>query len=373
MNAKEAIQLAEARTPEGWGLNPHGIYGNFSNWPHEVKFYVKCPVCGLVHGDFKSLRDAHSQKLCSNCNRITIDKLKDEIKDVVTDPEHKPKEMAKLMGEAIDTFDPFDTPPEAGGTIPPEDEPDLDPADTKGEIERLLLGNWVDVALRLFASEESYTLTDLTIDERWSERNGNYDPANLGDTTAFKIEIGDKEWAVFKSEEEAEAYALIIIRNDLETEPELFTQDWLRSFVDENRLRDSIGDPYEDWDEEVRNLDYEELLQKMVDEDFLYPDDTFFFRLNGDPRVATPKREAALNAKMEEYIEQKKPKIEDPWAWYEDVYGDEEAIKQAIEAVGFDVDKAAASALQADGWSHFVNHYDRNSSTLENGAVYCRI
>lgn len=371
MNALAAIQLVvEKATPEGWA-NAHGIYADLSRWPAEIEYYVKCPVCGLVHGNYKTMREAHGRKLCDTCNLASINKLKKEIVKVVDDPEHKPRAMAKIVGEALgDEFDPFDAPADeiSSTPLPPEDAP----ADTKNEIERLLLGNWVDIALREFSHDQNYALTDIEIDEDWSERHGNYDPQNLGDTEKFKINVDGTEWLIFKDSDVAETYALEIVRSDLETQPELFAQDWLREFVNDDKLKEAIGDPYDYWEDEVRELDYEELLEKMVDEGYVENDDAMFFKLNGEPRIETSKRAAALNAHMEDYIEKEKPEI-DPWEWLEDVYGKEKAGAEAIKMVGIDVDAAAKSAVNTDGWPHFVNHYDGNSHDLENGAAYCRI
>lgn len=372
MNARAAIQLVvEGKAPDGWSTT-RGVYANLSKWPREVEYYVKCPKCGLVHGSFKKMADAHAKKLCDVCNLDAINKLKDEIQDVVHDPEHKPKEMAKLMGEAIERFDPFDEPPEGQGQepapVPPEDLP-VEPEDTKGEIERLLLGNWVDVALREFCEDQHYDLTDLEIDENWGQ--GDYDSNDPESTTKFKVDVGNEEWLFFKSEDEAESYALEIVRNDLESEPEIFSQDWLRQFVDEDRLRNAIGDPYEEWENDVRNLDYEDLLDKMVEEGYVEDDDAVFFKKNGDKRIENPVRVKALNKIMEDYIEREKPSWE-PWDWLEDIYGKEDAQKQAIEMVGIDVDEAAKSAVATDGWPHFIARYDGHSHSLENGGVYCR-
>jgi len=372
MTAKEAIQfVVEGKAPNGWATT-YGIYGNFSRWPAEVDWYVKCPKCGLIHGNYKTMRDAHSKKLCDICNLDAINKLKDEIQDVVHDPEHKPKEML-AFAEGIEYFDPFDTPAEDNGVpLPPEDDPTPNPADTKGEIERLLMSNWVDIALRLFASEEDFPLSDLTIDVRWSEREGNYDAGNLAETLALKIEVDDREYLIFKDDDEAYNYALKIVRNELESEPELFTQSWLRDFVDKDRLKKGIGDPYEYWENDVRNLDYPELLEKLVEEGKIDSDDPVFFKQNGDPRIENPVRIKALNGFMEAYIESDKPTVE-PWDWLRDIYGEEEAVKQAIAIAGVDVDKAAQSAVDTGGVAHFLAHYDHAEHQLENGAMYYRI
>ncbi len=377
MTALEAIQLVvEKKAPEGWATAV-GVYANLTRWPHEVQYYVKCPKCGRVHGDFKSMRDAHAKRLCGGCDLEAIDKLKDQIVQVIDDPEKKVKPMAKIMGEGIEPFNPFDEPPqqpEEGVPIPPEDEPSLEPIDTKGEIERLLLGNWVDVALRQFADDESLDLSDIEIDENWSVQNGNFDNDNREEATAFKVDVGNVEWLIFKDDDAAEAYALEGVKNDLENEPGIFTQDWLKQFVDDEKLAEAIGDPNEDWeDENVGNLDYEELLTKMVDDDYIEFDDPVFFKKNGDARVENKVRYQKLQAIKDDYVEREKPAPPDPWEWLEDVYGREEAAKQAIEMVGIDIDKAAQSAVDTDGWTHFVARYDGHSHNLENGAIYCRI
>lgn len=373
MNAKDAIKLVEGEAPEGWSV-ARGVYANLSRWPHEVQYYVKCPKCGLVHGDFKSMREANSKKLCDLCNLEAINKLKAEIVKVVDEPDHKPKEMAKLVGEAAgETFDPFDAPAQPSPVpVPPEDEPVAEPADTMGEVDRLLLGNWVDVALRRFAEDQNHDLSDMVIDERWSERKGEYDAQNPENTRFFKLEVGGEEWLVFKDDNQAYTYALELVTNDLHESPELFTKSWIQGFVNTEKLAAQIGDPYEEWENEIRDLDYAELLDKMVEEDYVESDDPIFFAKNGNSLRDNKKRTAVLNVYMEDYIEKEKPTI-DPWQWLEDVYGEEEAASEAVKLAGIDYEAAAKSAVKTDGWPHFVARHDGNSHELENGVVYCRI
>ena len=373
MNAKETIQLVvEGKAPDNWAAT-RGVYADLTKWPHEVKYYVKCPKCGLVHGDFKSLRDAMSKKLCDTCNVEAINGLKDQVYDVVHDPEHKPKSMAKIVREDLEPFNPFDEPPEHEGVpVPSEDDPDLGVDATKGEIERLLLGNWLDVALRQFAEAEDVALTDIVIDDHWSERHGNYDPANMEETTAVQFEADARQYMMFKDHDAAEAFALERVKNDLNDEPGIFTQSWLKDFVNEDKLRQAIGDPNEEWENDVRGLYYEDLLDKMVEEGWVEADDPVFFKKNGDKRVETKARVAALNVYMEDYIDRRKPPAPDPWDWLQDIYGKDEAIKQAIEMAGIDIDKAAQSAVDTDGVAHFLSTYDGHEHELENGAVYYR-
>ena len=50
----------------------------------------------------------------------------------------------------------------------------------------------------------------------------------------------------------------------------------------------------------------------------------------------------------------------------------DEAVKQAIKAVGINVKAAAKDAVDTDGWQHFLAHYDGSSHTTDSGLVYWR-
>lgn len=346
MKALEAIQLVvEKKAPKGWS-SALGIYGKFTGWPVTVEYYVKCPKCGKIHGDFKTMREAHAKRLCTTCDMEAIDALKKQIAQV-NDPDHKVKPMAEIVKEAIDPteFDPFDEPPDKpreGVPVPPEDEP----VDTKSEIDRLLLGNWVDIALRELAEELNEPLSDMEI----LDYEGDYDRDNPDDTTHFTVKAGHT-YHVFKNEDTARDYALGLVKDDLEHQPEIFSQGWLEGHIDKERLADAIGDPYENWEEEeVGNLDYEELLQKMVDEGYIDFDDPVFFKKDGNARVENPGRVKKLDQIKDKYVEAEKP----------------------LKLAPIDIDKAADDTIQTDGWQHFVASYDGNSYDLGSGAVYVR-
>jgi hypothetical protein len=368
MKALEAIQLVvEKKAPKGWS-SALGIFGKYSGWPVSVEYYVKCPKCGKVHGDFKTMREAHAKRLCDTCDLEAIKDIKKQVAQV-NDPEHKVKPMAEIVKEAIDPteFNPFSEPPERapeGVPVPPEDEP----TDTKSEIDRLLLGNWVDIALRELAEDLNVPLTDIEI----LDYDGDYTRENPDDTTHFTVKA-DHTYQVFKDEDTASEYALGLVKNDLQNEPEIFAQSWLEGFIDKEKLTDAIGDPYENWEEEeVGNLDYEELLSKLVDEGYIDFDDTVFFKKDGNARAENPGRAKKLEQLKEKYVEEKKPQPPDPFEYLEEIYGKDEAGKEALKLAPIDIDKAAKDAIQTDGWQHFISSYDGNYYDLGSGAVYVR-
>lgn len=338
--------VCEGRTPSGW-LTTRGVYANLSDWPRSVYYYVKCPKCGLVNGHFSSMADAQAQKLCATCNLDAINDLKDQVEKVVNDPGYKPKEMAKIVAEADSSES--------------DDSLNL-------EIDRLLLGNWVDQSLYEFYLEQDADPFEFKI----SEEFGDYNPADKNSTTMFKLRSTHavEDWLFFKNEDIAEAYAVELVTADLQSDPELFNQNWLQQFIDMDKLRAAVGDPHEDWEYEVRDLNYTDLLDKLVAEDYVQADDPLFFTAAGDPRPENTERREAIDQAMTDYIENEKPTV-DPWEFLRDIEGDK-ALEAAIRMGCLDVDEAAKSAVSIDGWPHFVNRYDGSSETLENNSVYCR-
>ena len=55
-----------------------------------------------------------------------------------------------------------------------------------------------------------------------------------------------------------------------------------------------------------------------------------------------------------------------------DVFGDQDAAKQAIRIAGIDTDAAAEDAIAADGAGHFLSSYDGEVHDLPHGGQYWR-
>lgn len=97
MRAKEIIQSLRSHNL----VERHrGLYADLTRGAENATYYVKCPVCGNVHGNYKDTVEAHTKRLCPACNLDAINKIKDEVQKVVSDPAHKPKEMAKIVGNS---------------------------------------------------------------------------------------------------------------------------------------------------------------------------------------------------------------------------------------------------------------------------------
>lgn len=192
----------------------------------------------------------------------------------------------------------------------------------------------------------------------------------------WSITIGTRDheyYRVFKDEDAATEAAKAQVTEDLENEPGLFTQDWLESFINMERLRselyqDARDDDY--WNE--NNPDYDSKIQELIDRDYLDEDPRI--DSDGNELEITPEIEALVDEKWEEMIESfAQSRLEDPiHDFLEDIYGHEDAVKKAIELAGIDYERAAESAVNTDGWQHFLSRDDGNSYDLPGGFVYVK-
>lgn len=343
-----------------------GLYADLSGWPDRpAQYYVKCPKCGQVHGSYSSLRQAHSKRLCQGCDLETVNKLKDEIAQV-DDPGHKLKPISKIIGEAEELL---------------PDEPGFNPRD-----ELLSLGgSWIINAKLELEQREGVSLKFKESDED----DLHSDPEAV-DTFELEDENPQsyRSYTVYKTDEVAEQAAFERVKQDLEDSPENFSANWLQHYIDEDELRRAIGDPYEDWEGELEGKDTPEIIEFLVGEGKL--DEETFYTKTGKIRKITRATQELLDAAIEEYKEESKPKF-DPWEWMEEMHGSGEgresygltpnqrkeirmanAVKAAMNLVRIDYDRAAQDAVRADGWAHFMSSYDGNYIQLEDDVVAVR-
>ena len=193
------------------------------------------------------------------------------------------------------------------------------------------------------------------------------------DTDSFVVSTRVHNWyQVFRDEDAARQVALDSVREMLRDEPGNFTQTWLEDFINLDRLRrelhnDARDDDY--WNEE--HPDIESKIVELIDRGYL--DEDPLIGSDENAIAVTPEIERMVDEKWEEFIDgYATQQLEDPIAYLEQFEGRDAAIKRAIDMVGIDVDAAAESAINADGWQHFANTYDGNSHDLPGGAVYVR-
>ncbi len=218
---------------------------------------------------------------------------------------------------------------------------------------------------------------------------GNDDENQLTlESTTGEGSNGESEWVIFKNEDEARSAATAQVKQDLENEPELFTQSWLQNFITisdtdkriiageeadayvdnqmENREDDLIKEADEsDWIEgekfadQIETIDNE--ISKAIDED-------------KDTTALDKKREKIIDAAKERIRSDKQEEIEreleDPVEYFvehQGIYSREDLMKQSF--IRIDVDKAAEDAIDTDGIAHFLDRYDSSELELPSGAI----
>ncbi len=240
-----------------------------------------------------------------------------------------------------------------------------DDADAPGDVHSAK-----DDALHLLTTHEDWTQL-LRMDAiRYFKTEDVEVEEDTNNSEKASIKVDGVEYTAWKSDDDAEAEALERVTTDLNDQPEMFNQDWLKGHVDDEKLANYLNIGTEHWDEEVDGMDDEELVQKLVDEDFL--DNDVFFKLNGQLRVINDFRRKRIESAKERYREDRRPAPEDPWDYLEGMYRKDEIMKHVGEMGVIDVDAAAKSAVSTDGWQHFLSHYDGHSIDLPGGAVLVR-
>jgi len=214
-----------------------------------------------------------------------------------------------------------------------------------------------EAVLAEFAATAGEDPDDLKIDD--SGRG----LSSFGAGTVYYVQTrgGRRGWCIAESDDDAREVALAVVRQDLDDEPELFDKNFLEQHINTDRLRrDLESDVRDGIEEELRDMRPRDFW-KMADDYIDVPEE------DEDGDMPDP----------EDYIEDMAEKItterlRDPMNYLEDIYGSEEAVKQAIEIAGIDINAAAEDAVDTDGWQHFVGTYDGNSYETKSGLVYWR-
>ena len=219
-----------------------------------------------------------------------------------------------------------------------------------------------------------------------------------------------KEWKVVASEDDERELALEIVKQDLDQEPEIFEPNFIESHIDVDRLRQELESDVQSSNEErLRDESPEDFWKEAardgMDEKWVVewdsPDSsgtlpgTFASESEAidagedwkhDAVAANTDEESDENdfsystepAEPEDSdIEQlatsmTEAELQNPMEYLENIYGKEDAVKQAIQIAGIDIDAAAEEAVNIDGPAHFLSSYDGQSYTTDGGLVYWR-
>jgi hypothetical protein len=186
--------------------------------------------------------------------------------------------------------------------------------------------------------------------------------------TVYSITIqGGKrgtEWAVAENAEQARELAIAIVTQDLEHEPEIFNQSFIESHIDLDRLRrDLEAGVRESNEERLRDLDADDFWREAEGWGMDAPEE------DEDGDLPEPD-ESDIEALADKQTDDQ---LRDPLSYLNDIYGREDAVKQAIEIAGIDVEAAAEEAVDTDGEGHFLSGYDGQTHETDGGLIYWRV
>lgn len=240
---------------------------------------------------------------------------------------------------------------------------------------RVMWSDWDD--LEDWQKEAAYEIVRDEIGDEPDEDGTIHTDADLEDVEndTFKIVTRRRTYFVCKDGDVARREAIAKVHGDLD-EPGLFSQDWLRQFINLDRLKSHLKS---DEEESTRNgMDdeypsYEDKRDYLIKRGDLDEDDFTEIDDEGDTveKEIDGDLESTIDSAWEAHIEKLvDDRLDDPLEYLAEIYGEEDACKQAIEMVGIDRDEAAEAAVDADGVGHFLGSYDGEEHKCRGDAVY---
>lgn len=190
----------------------------------------------------------------------------------------------------------------------------------------------------------------------------------FGEGTVYRITCGSEEFCAVEDVDTAYKLALAVVKQDLESEPEIFNKDFIERHIDTDKLRRELQRDVQDMAQE----DLEETLrsgsQRGIRE---FWDQAERFNMDAPEEDDDGDLPAPEDTDVETLAEKiAEDRLEEPMDYLNDIYGDE-AAELAIKIAGIDIDAASEDAVDTDGWEHFLARYDGNSHELS-GLVYWR-
>jgi len=189
----------------------------------------------------------------------------------------------------------------------------------------------------------------------------------------YNITSGDKQFMVFDTYEDAERYAIGQVREDLESDPDMFNQDWLQDYYTiTDTDRRMLANDLTDFDLDMADT---ELLENFEDEvdNFVTENSDRLTKIELDE---DDKKGAELRSEFRDYIQEKRydehyKELENPKKHLVDylgLYSEKDYYKQKF--LSLDIDSASEDAVETDGIAHFLARYDGREKIIDGHFIY---
>lgn len=221
-------------------------------------------------------------------------------------------------------------------------------------------GDWCEEALTELIEETENLGLEVTHD---SENN-----------KFCTISDEDAEYYVFIDEDSAREYAVKIVKQDLEENPEYFNQDWLMEQLDSEKTRAFFEGVYDEYNTtyatDIMLEDSDNYANRLIEElveDGLMDDET------ANSENAEEEAESLITDFVNLLTENNLSEGNDGYDYYKNNFGQEQAIKLVIKYDLIDVDEASENAVDVDGIAHFIAGYDHIQINLPSGYVAFKV
>lgn len=230
---------------------------------------------------------------------------------------------------------------------------------------------WVAIAKQELETALEVQVSITNEEGRWVEM----------ETVEGKGNNDESEWIVFQSSDDAEAVALDRVREDLESDPGTFNQDWLQYYIevsdtDRRMIAQEDADRYVDEqlqeDEILKEAGVEDDYQALQDQiDELDSDsDNYDTMVDDLEQQKTEMLDEARDTVRERKYDEVYEELGDPIQYFvhdQGIYSIDDLMKAPF--ISIDIDAAAQAAIDEDGVAHFLDHYDGEEVELPSGAV----
>lgn len=222
---------------------------------------------------------------------------------------------------------------------------------------------------------------EIAIWELGQENNDEYEKKrDIRKFNGIEVKSGKEEWMIFEDSDEAERYAVDLVKDDLMDDPDMFNASFIEShiYMSDTYKRVTANDLA---DSQTSDMDDDDVISTCESMGISLPDepDDWDEEENGEWEATADNLTSDqidslrddLNSKMVDDIADE---LDDPIQYFIHDQGLYSNVKELLDnnVVSIDYDAAAQEAVDTDGVAHFLARYNGEETELPSGAVAYR-